>query len=66
MPAWLADRATALGVVMCEAIIHRYGRDELLRRLAHPFWFQALVLVGWGWTGTSGITTSVLGALAEA
>jgi len=31
---------TRLGAVMCEAIVHHYGRDELLRRLAHPFWFQ--------------------------
>ena len=54
---------TALGVVMCEAIIHHYGRDELLRRLAHPFWFQAFgSVMGMDWH-SSGITTSVLGAL---
>lgn len=63
VPAWLADRMTALGAVMCEAIIHHYGRDELLRRLAHPFWFQAFgAVMGMDWH-SSGITTSVLGAL---
>jgi hypothetical protein len=31
-----------LGAVICEAIVHEYGRHELLRRLAHPFWFQSL------------------------
>ena len=63
VPAWLADRMTALGAVMCEAIVHHYGRDELLRRLAHPFWFQAFgAVMGMDWH-SSGITTSVLGAL---
>jgi uncharacterized protein len=41
VPKWLADRMTRLGAVMSEAIVHQYGRDELLRRLAHPFWFQS-------------------------
>src|SRR3954447_21751575 len=54
---------TRLGAVMCEAIVHHYGRDELLRRLAHPFWFQAFgAVMGMDWH-SSGITTSVLGAL---
>lgn len=63
VPAWLSDRMTKLGVVLCEAIIHHYGRDELLRRLAHPFWFQSFgSVMGMDWH-SSGITTSVLGAL---
>ena len=42
---------------------HEYGRDELLRRLAHPFWFQSFgAVMGMDWH-SSGITTSVLGAL---
>jgi len=41
VPKWLADRMTCLGAVMSEAIVHHFGRDELLRRLAHPFWFQS-------------------------
>jgi uncharacterized protein len=53
----------ALGRVIAEAIIHEYGRDELLRRLAHPFWFQSFgAVMGMDWH-SSGITTSVIGAL---
>ncbi|MDB5480451.1 MAG: hypothetical protein JWO83_1504 [Caulobacteraceae bacterium] len=63
VPPWLAERMTRLGAVMCEAIVHHYGRDELLRRLAHPFWFQSFgAVMGMDWH-SSGITTSVLGAL---
>ena len=54
---------TRLGAVICEAIIHHYGREELLRRLAHPFWFQSFgAVMGMDWH-SSGITTSVIGAL---
>jgi hypothetical protein len=63
VPAWLADRMTLLGRVMTEAIVHHYGRDELLRRLSHPFWFQSFgAVMGMDWH-SSGITTSVIGAL---
>src|SRR5204863_6522012 len=63
VPKWLADRMTRLGAVITEAIVHEYGRDELLRRLAHPFWFQSFgAVMGMDWH-SSGITTSVLGAL---
>lgn len=52
-----------LGWVLTEAIVHHYGRDELLRRLSHPFWFQSFgAVMGMDWH-SSGITTSVLGAL---
>jgi hypothetical protein len=63
VPPWLAERMTRLGRVIAEAIVHHYGRDELLRRLAHPFWFQSFgAVMGMDWH-SSGITTSVLGAL---
>ncbi len=63
VPKWLADRMTRLGAVMSEAIVHHYGRDELLRRLSHPFWFQSFgAVMGMDWH-SSGITTSVIGAL---
>jgi len=63
VPRWLADRMTRLGVVISESIVHHYGRDELLRRLAHPFWFQSFgAVMGMDWH-SSGITTSVIGAL---
>src|SRR5256886_3100716 len=54
---------TRLAAVISEAIILEYGRDELLRRLAHPFWFQSFgAVMGMDWH-SSGITTSVIGAL---
>jgi hypothetical protein len=63
VPAWLADRMTRLGAVISQAVVHHYGRDELLRRLAHPFWFQSFgAVMGMDWH-SSGITTSVIGAL---
>src|SRR5688500_18908756 len=63
VPPWLAERMTRLGAVISQAIVHHYGRDELLRRLAHPFWFQSFgAVMGMDWH-SSGITTSVIGAL---
>jgi hypothetical protein len=63
VPPWLAQRMTRLGAVLSEAIVHHYGRDELLRRLASPFWFQSFgAVMGMDWH-SSGITTSVIGAL---
>jgi hypothetical protein len=63
VPPWLAARMAALGRVMAEAIVHHYGRDELLRRLAHPFWFQSFgAVMGMDWH-SSGMTTSVVAAL---
>jgi uncharacterized protein len=63
VPAWLDVRMATLGRVMCEAIVHHYGRDDLLRRLAHPFRFQSFgAVMGMDWH-SSGITTSVIGAL---
>jgi hypothetical protein len=63
VPKWLGDRMTRLGAVITEAIVLEYGRDEVLRRLAHPFWFQSFgAVMGMDWH-SSGITTSVMGAL---
>src|SRR3954470_3801632 len=63
VPVWLGQRMTRLGAVISQAIVHHYGREELLRRLAHPFWFQSFgAVMGMDWH-SSGITTSVLGAL---
>jgi uncharacterized protein len=63
VPPWLAQRMATLGAVICQAIVHHYGRDELLRRLSHPFWFQSFgAVMGMDWH-SSGITTSVIGAL---
>ena len=66
VPPWLADRMTRLGAVVAQAIVHHYGRQELLRRLANPFWFQSFgAVMGMDWH-SSGITTSVIGALKRA
>jgi hypothetical protein len=63
VPRWLASRMSRLGAVMAEAIVHHYGRDEFIRRLANPFWFQSFgAIMGMDWH-SSGITTSVIGAL---
>jgi uncharacterized protein len=63
VPRWLADRMTLLGTAIAENVIHHYGVSALLSRLADPFWFQALgSVMGMDWH-SSGITTSVLGAL---
>lgn len=63
VPAWLGERMTRLGALIAEAIVIEYGRDEFLRRMAHPFWFQSFgAVMGMDWH-SSGITTSVIGAL---
>src|SRR6187431_2740393 len=63
VPPWLAGRMARLGRVIVEAIAHHYGTEEVLRRLSHPFWFQSFgSVMGMDWH-SSGITTSVLGAL---
>lgn len=63
VPSWLGERMTRLGAVIAQAVVHHYGRDEFLRRLSHPFWFQSFgAVMGMDWH-SSGITTSVVGAL---
>jgi hypothetical protein len=63
VPAWLADRMTALGTVISESIVLEYGTSGFLSRLSDPYWFQALgAVMGMDWH-SSGITTSVMGAL---
>ena len=63
VPACFATRMARLGAVIAEAIVVEYGRDEFLRRLSHPFWFQSFgAVMGMDWH-SSGITTSVIGAL---
>jgi hypothetical protein len=63
VPPWLASRMSSLGAIVTQAIVHHYGREEFLRRLSHPFWFQSFgAVMGMDWH-SSGITTSVIGAL---
>src|SRR3982074_3672454 len=63
VPPWLATRMSSPGACITQAIVHHYGRDEFLQRLSHPFWFQSFgAVMGMDWH-SSGITTSVIGAL---
>ncbi|HKS11231.1 MAG TPA: DUF763 domain-containing protein, partial [Pyrinomonadaceae bacterium] len=63
VPQWLAQRMTTLGTSITEAIVHDYGTSGFLSRLSDPFWFQAFgAVMGMDWH-SSGITTSVMGAL---
>ena len=63
VPAWLAERMTRLGTAIVESILLHYGHAAFLSRLSDPFWFQALgSVMGMDWH-SSGVTTSVMGAL---
>lgn len=63
VPPWLAERMTKLGCAITETIVHHYGTSAFLTRLSDPFWFQAFgAVMGMDWH-SSGITTSVMGAL---
>jgi len=65
VPDWLAERMARMSRVLVEALVLHYGRHEVLRRLAHPFWFQSLgAVMGMDWH-SSGVTTTVLGALKK-
>jgi hypothetical protein len=66
VPKWLSERMSRMGLAITEAIIAEYGTAEVLRRLSDPFWFQSLgAVMGMDWH-SSGITTSVMGALKSA
>src|SRR5437899_6515016 len=63
VPDWLAQRMTKMGTAIVEAVVDAYGTPAFLSRLSDPFWFQALgAVMGMDWH-SSGITTSVMGAL---
>ena len=65
VPVWLAERMAKLGLAVVENIVLDYGKDEVLKRLSDPFWFQSLgAVMGMDWH-SSGITTSVMGALKK-
>ncbi|HEX5110436.1 MAG TPA: DUF763 domain-containing protein [Vicinamibacterales bacterium] len=63
VPQWLATRMVTLGTAITESVLYHYGQGAFLSRLSDPFWFQALgSVMGMDWH-SSGITTSVMGAL---
>jgi uncharacterized protein len=66
VPQWLYERMAKLGFAITEAIIEEYGRKAFLSRMSDPFWFQSFgAVMGMDWH-SSGITTSVMGALKRA
>lgn len=66
VPPWLAERMTKLGGAIVEALVLEFGKSEVLKRLSDPLWFQAFgSVLGMDWH-SSGITTSVMGALKRA
>ena len=65
-PPWLFKRMVELSRSILELIVMEHGRETLLRRLSDPFWFQSLgCVLGFDWH-SSGLTTTVCGALKEA
>jgi hypothetical protein len=63
VPQWLYERMGKLGFAITEAILEEYGKKEFLSRMSDPFWFQSFgAVMGMDWH-SSGITTSVMGAL---
>lgn len=64
-PPWLFERMTKLGRAMMFLLVREQGRPAVLAKLADPFWFQSLgCLLGFDWH-SSGLTTTVCGALKE-
>lgn len=66
VPPWLYQRMARLGLAITESILSEYGPQAFLSRMSDPFWFQSLgAVMGMDWH-SSGITTSVMGALKNA
>src|ERR687894_2888826 len=64
-PSWLFERMVPLAREIIVFLAAEFGRDEVLRRLSDPFWFQAFgCVLGFDWH-SSGLTTTVCGALKE-
>src|SRR5687767_8873795 len=62
-PRWLFDRMSELAPAIAEVIVLEHGRSALLHRLSDPHWFQAFgCVLGFDWH-SSGVTTTVCGAL---
>lgn len=64
-PRWLFKRMKKLGKAVSEIIIYEFGKDEFLKRISDPFFFQSFACVlGFDWH-SSGVTTTATGALKE-
>jgi len=65
VPPWLFDRMVKLAREITIAVVSDFGSKEMLRRLSHPYWFQAFgCILGYDWH-SSGVTTTLCGALKE-
>jgi len=64
-PKWLFDRMVKLAREITIVIVSDFGPEEMLRRLSDPHWFQAFgCVLGFDWH-SSGVTTTLCGALKE-
>jgi hypothetical protein len=64
-PPWLFQRMVRLGREIVRLIVEDKGPEEVLRRISDPYWFQSLgCVLGFDWH-SSGVTTTVCGALKE-
>ncbi|MFX0202748.1 MAG: DUF763 domain-containing protein, partial [Candidatus Hodarchaeota archaeon] len=64
-PRWLFEKMVKLSKTIIEVIVVEQGQDEFLRRISDPFWFQAFgSVLGFDWH-SSGVTTTVCGAMKE-
>lgn len=64
-PAWLFSRMTLLAREIVVHLVSEFSAEEVLRRLSDPFWFQAFgCTLGFDWH-SSGVTTTVCGAVKE-
>lgn len=65
VPLWLSERMAKLGLAIVETIAMEFSNSEVISKLSNPFWFQSFgAVMGMDWH-SSGITTSVLGALKK-
>ena len=65
-PRWLFSRMVRLAREVCRLIVEFHSPHFFIKRLSDPFWFQAFgCLLGFDWH-SSGLTTTVCGALKAA
>jgi hypothetical protein len=64
-PPWLFSRMVRLSREIIIYLVSERGAPEVLRRLSDPYWFQAFgCVLGFDWH-SSGVTTTVCGAIKE-
>ena len=64
-PRWLFERMVKMSAEIAGWIVVEQGTAELFRRLSDPVWFQAFgAVMGMDWH-SSGVTTTVCGALKQ-